>query len=550
MKNSPFFWGSLLGSFLLVALGQSSWVEGFSIAASAFGYALFWRAMLTLEKRGSQFWLSAGWFASVQAVQLSWLTSTHYMGPLILLIYTFLIVAIGAQFGLLSLFFSDKKISLSGCLAGAGSWVLLEWIRLLPFSGFTWNPAGLALAGSTPSIQFAALFGVYGLSFWVIFVNLFAIYAQGNNKRWAIWASLALFPYLFGWLHQTWIEKNFPPEKTISVALVQTAFLPEEKDEWVHRSAAFIPPLNQWELICDSLREDRRLDLLILPEGAVSMSAYRPFYPIESLKEFWVHRFGEAALSDLPPCEPPMAALDWSRGGKRIWKATNAMIAQGLANHFHSHVIVGFDDQEEGLKYNAAFHFQPDRSPQRYEKRILVPIAEYIPFPNLPGFTKFLIDQFGIGDSFNIGKEAKLFEAPWPIGVSICLEETYSALIRELKVKGAHLLVNISNDVWFPESRLPYQHFLHGRIRAAENGVHVLRSCNMGVTGGVNCFGGVIGAFNPADHEIGILYLHIPLRSFQTLYSLWGDGAILFFSSLFLLFWFRKKKLLLNGSLR
>jgi len=531
-----FFWGCLLGSFALVSLGQSAWIPGFGIFAAAFGYTLFWRAMLRLPDKRDQFWLSLGWFAAVQAVQLSWMTATQYMGPLILIIYLLLLLAIGAQFGFLTLFFSQKGISFLGCLAGAGCWVLMEWTRLFLFSGFTWNPVGLALADSSLSIQFASLFGVYGLSFWVIFVNLFAVFAWTTWKTRTVWAMLAIFPYLFGWGHQWWVEKHVPIEKMISAALVQTAILPEQKDRFAHRSEAFIPLLNQWERICQELQQDRPVDLIILPEAAVSMGAHRPLYPMNLLTEFWIEQFGKNSLSDLPP---------WVRG-----KATNAYIAQGLANHFNSHVIVGFDDQDGRKKYNAAFHFQPNNGPsQRYEKRILVPIGEYVPFPNLPGLTRFLVEQFGIGDSFDIGTEAKLFFSPLPIGVSICLEETYGELVRDLRLKGARLLVNVSNDVWFPGSSLPQQHFQHGRIRAAENGVYVLRSCNTGVTGGVDCFGDVIAALPPSESEISTLYLNFPLRSFQTLYTWWGDGVILILSACFTFLWFWKKKLPLNGSL-
>src|SRR3989344_2196125 len=147
------FWICLCSSFALVAFGQASWVPHFGIGAAAFGFAIFWRAMRMLPKRRDRFWLAFGWFAVIQAIQISWMSSTQYMGPLILVIFVLLVVALGPQF--------------------------------------------------------ASLLGIYGLSFWVIFVNLFALDATTWRKR-GIWALLALFPYLFGMVHQLWIEHFVP----------------------------------------------------------------------------------------------------------------------------------------------------------------------------------------------------------------------------------------------------------------------------------------------------------------------------------------------------
>ncbi len=542
------YWGYLVFSFILVAFGQSAWISYFSLGAAAFGFALFWRSMLMLPKKRDRFFLSWGWFSAVQAVQISWLASTDYMGPLILLVYVFLAIALGVQFGVISLFFEERGISLRSCFAIAGSWVLMEWIRLFFFTGFPWNPVGLALADSSYAIQWASIFGVYGLSFWVILVNAVAVGASW--KRGVLWLVLAATPYLFGWAYPKWMDRHVPIERMFSAALVQTALLPEEKDLFTHRSDRFVPPLNQWERIWENLRMESSLDLIVLPEAAVSFSAHYPFYPLEIVEEVWIQRFGKESLFDLPALEPPLARLEKSNG-QRNWKVSNAFLAQATANHFKAHLIAGFDDQEEGRKYNAAFEFLPQSSDfQRYEKRVLVPVGEYIPFSNIRWLAAFLSEQFGIGDSFDTGNEAKLFSSPLPIGVSICLEETYSDLIRDLRLNGARLFVNVTNDVWFPRSRLPKQHFQHSRIRAVENGVYVLRSCNTGITAGIDCFGRVIAALPPSETDRGILYLTFPLKSLSTLYTWWGDKTILCLSFFFIFLGFRKKKLLLNGSLR
>ena len=475
--------------------------------------------MLRFPTRKQRFYLSAAWFASVQAVQLSWFTSTDYMGLGIIVVYLFLAIAIGLQFGLLSFFFDAKTIALRNCFALAGSWVILEWARTFFLTGFTWNPVGLSLADSPYAIQFASLFGVYGLSFWVMFVNAFVVYAGFQSWK---WLGLAALPYAFGVCQQAWVETHSSFDKPISVALVQTAILPEEKDQGMSGEKSFIPPLQQWERIWTHLEREKNPDLIVFPEAVVSFGARLLIHSREAVKEAWERHFGEDAA--LPPV--------YTR------KVTNAFIVQAIANHFQADVIAGFDDQEEGLQYNAAFHFRPQEAqPMRYEKKILVPMGEYIPLTEISWIRNFLSEQFGIYGSFSEGRDMQLFSfSGVPVGVSICLEETYSELMRDVRRKGAEFFVNVSNDSWFPRSRLPWQHLQHGRLRSAENGAPTLRACNTGITGGIDCFGGVIETIAPSEKEVGVLYFSFPVRSFHTLYTWWGDLAILLCSALCLLF--------------
>lgn len=528
MKNGLFF----LLSFLVVAFGQPAWVPGCGVVAGAIGFALFWRALLSVPNRRDRFFLSLGWFALVQAVQLSWMTSIHYMGPLILVVYLFLLLGLGVQFGLLSLCL--EPLTWGRCLGLAGLWTWMEWSRLFLLTGFTWNPVGLALASSPFSLQFASLFGIYGLSFWVFFVNGVALMAslRRQKKIWALWASCAVFPYAFGALHQFWRERTLL-SKPLSVALVQTGLLPEQKEKFFGDGETYIPALEQWRRVLELLKGERQLDLIVLPESAFPGGARRSVHALGAVTLLWEEQFGFGAVSHFPPLQAPFVS--------------NIFLAQSMANAFQAHVIMGLDDQDRATRhrYNAAFHFQPGgEAPSRCEKRVLVPVSEYTPLRKWRALSRFLKEQFEIGDTFEPGPEGKVFQAPLPLGVSICIEEIYSGLMRELRVQGAELFINVTNDVWFPRSRLPRQHFEHGRVRAAENGVYLLRACNTGVTGGADCFGRPLPHLAIEGEEGGVLFLTLPIRSYKTLYTWWGDGAILAISLVSCLFFYTRKKLL------
>lgn len=524
----------LVFSFLLIAFGQPAWIPGAGSLAAAFGFALFWKGMLTFSKLSHRFLLSFIWFAAAQGVQLSWLTTMDYMGPLIWLLYLILIGGVGIQFGLISLLINES-ISWGKALAISGIWVIFEWMRLYFLCGFTWNPTGLALTDSPYSIQFASVWGIFGLSFWVILVNIAALKAWASNttKQITLWASLALFPYLFGVVHQYWVETYFPPVRELDVVLVHTNLSPEQKDFTPQSPAAYIQPLVQWEQILNTFRMEK-VDLIIFPEAALPLGAHSASYHLTSIGNY----FNE---ENFPPLKRPYAVFD--RG---FWKVSNAFIFQTLANRYNAHVITGLDDHDIHGKYNAAFHFYPENIPyERYEKQILVPVGEYVPLRYWLKLAQFIADEWGICSSFTPGLEGKVFHAHVPIGISICLEETFTSLIRELRLKGAELLVNVTNDAWFPRSKLPRQHFDHGRVRAVENGVPILRACNSGISGGIDCFGRTIQILPTTDQRVASLHFSIPVRSYPTLYTWWGDRAILgiSLSSIISYFLFRKKKL-------
>jgi apolipoprotein N-acyltransferase len=500
-----------LVSYLIVAFGAPSLSLELSIAASAFGYALFWKAAQ------GEFWIGVLWFAGVQAVQLNWLASMHYMGPLILVVYALVTVVLGLQFGCLTSFVK-APFTWSQIFALSGFWVFMEWIRLFFLSGFTWNPIGLSLAAQSYSIQFASVFGVYGLCFWLIFTNLAAL----KDKR--IWLCLALFPYLFGFCNQLFWGKYAEGGTALSVALVQTALRPEQRDLVQKKRQDHIHPLVQWERILSYFQKEgiAHYDLIVFPEGALPGGPRHAIYPIHRVNKIW-STFGTP--SDFPPSE----AL-YLQGPH----ATNSFWLQSIANHFGSEVIVGLDERESGAIYNAAFHFNPaSNTLSRCEKQVLIPIGEYIPFSFLG---PFFSEQFGLSGSFNAGNQTKVFQGKIPLGVSICLEETYGELVRSARKKGAKLLVNITNDVWFPKTRLPWHHFDHGRLRAAENGAYVLRSCNTGVTSVIDCFGRSLATLPVSETVGGILSAEIFARSYPTLYTTWGDTPILLISLFALLF--------------
>ncbi len=511
-------WPAFIISWAIVAFGQPSWLPFLGPVAAICGYAFFWKTLEDLNK-SERFWRATLWFACVELIHLSWMTSIDYQGIYILFSYAAIALWMGAQFGCIALLIS-KPFNFVKALGVASLWTLIEWGRLHILCGFSFNPAGLALTSYQPSMQFAALFGVLGLSFWVMLVNG-ALFAARSLKGKVLGGVLALVPYVFGIIHVAYQEKEF--ERTqknlhpLTVALVQPGLLPSEKIPLEQHAYDFISPWEQWKNILGYLKEQGKesFDLIILPEAVVPFSSGACLYAFEDAAQMLARELGPGVWKHLPPLEPP-----FSNG----IKVSNAFWAQAIANYYRAELIAGMDEEDQIDKkyYSAAFHFIPGSNKVgRYEKQVLVPLAEYLPFE----WCRPLVAYYGIVEFFTPGREAKVFTHKIPLSISICYEETFSNLIRQGRAKGAELFVNVTNDNWYPDSRLARQHFDHGRLRAVENGVPLLRACNSGITAAVDSLGRV--AFTMDEKKKGALSFELIPYTYSTLYTFWGDKAII-----------------------
>ena len=444
------------------------------------------------------------------------MTSIEFQGYYILFIYALLALFLGAQFGLLSLLI-PPTLSVRNLLALASFWTLLEWLRLHIACGFSWNPIGLALAYHETALQSASLFGVLGLSFWVMLVNLFGLKAcrEKSLRICGVWLLLAGAPYLFGWIHLH-LHTARIKGKALHVALVQTGLLPSEKIPLSRRKDAYILPEIQWQKILSYLQSAGApcWDLIVLPEAAVPMQADIPHYPLEQV------------LNLFPNSISPPVGYPFTHG----LLASNLFWAKAIANAYQADVVIGLDhyDRVSQKFFNSAFLLSPvTDAVERYDKRILLPLAEYLPFAWLYRWTK----SYGIYDFFSHGMRLDPLKGKRALSVCICYEETFSEVIRKVMKIGGELLINLTNDNYYPYSLLPEQHFFHARLRAIENGCPLLRCCNTGVTSVIDSLGRVLARFGEKGEEFkqGVLDVHFIPYTYTTGYSLWGDAFLITF---------------------
>ncbi|MCH9634645.1 MAG: Apolipoprotein N-acyltransferase [Chlamydiae bacterium] len=526
-KSRLFIALTLLISWAIVAFGQPARSSFLGILSSVLGLALFWRVCLNFSERKQQFYLSFIWFMAVESIHLSWMTATEYQGNYIYIVYLIVLAALSAQFGLLTLFICKKpfKFSLTTLFFLSGFWVLMEWIRLFLMSGFPFNPIGLSLSSTNTGMQWASIGGIYFLSFWVVLTNLFFLKCLLNSSKlsnWITFSLIALTPYLYGF-SQLSIQGSKIKKETqyVNALLVQTALSPEKKTG-MKGYDRMLPPLDQWGAIFTYLAPYRSspIDLIVFPERTVPFADTTELYPIEYVERLIRISFGEKALTHLNNKAEEREIVD------------NLFISQFLADYFKAQIIVGLETlveetEDDYVAFASAFSFRPYREPEAYHKRILLPIVEYLPFK----WCEDLAKKYHIFGWYQRGREPKIFEGDLRVAPSICIEELYGSLMRKNRLLGGQLFVNITNDVWFPDSLLPKQHYDHGRIRAVENGTPVLRSCNTGVTVALDALGREVENFHThlktSQWKQGALHVQVPRHHFKTLYLYVGNYLII-----------------------
>lgn len=534
-------------SSVIVALGQPAWVPFIAFFAASMGYALFWLTLYRQLSARRRFFLGAGWFFFIQLFQLHWLTSHPY--SYIYIVYILLSFLFACQFGLLSVLVTEKLIKKkSTCFAIAGFWAFLEWIRLYFFIGFTFNPVGLSLAGNLYTMQAASVVGVLGLSYLVVLWNAFFLRAiiKGGGRYWTCW--VAVFFCIFGFGFFQLHLKDAVAEEKISVLVVDTTF-PAEEIHIRDFSELIATAQKEWFALLQHLLPYRgeKIDLIVFPEGAVPLGAKHAFYDYDLLAHRLQQEFGGDVFQQFPGVSSPFMRKGEGPSRFRLF-VSNGFWAQGIASLLQSDLLIGLEGEKlekDGVfATNAALLYRKELSSNTgwqnsYAKRVLFPLAEARPHPWLVS----MAEKYGVSGGYVPGDHAQVMECNGTLfGVSVCYEETFSSIVRENSLLGAQFLVNLSNDVWYPRSKLARQHYELGRLRAVELGMAAVRSCNFGVSGAIDSKGRNLGKMEGnqfADWTCRVMKLDIPIQPLEdtTFYAKWGDTLMIVISLLGFLSW-------------
>jgi apolipoprotein N-acyltransferase len=133
--------------------------------------------------------------------------------------------------------------------------------------------------------------------------------------------------------------------------------------------------------------------------------------------------------------------------------------------------------------FNSVYQVETTGPLRSYDKRRLVPFAEYWP-GGLPARPAWLAT-----DEVAPGTRAGVFTAGGcRYGVVICFEAEDPALARELARAGADVLLVLSNDAQVPPPAV-WKEIGQVQLRAVETGVPVVRAANSGISVAVDRYG-------------------------------------------------------------
>lgn len=368
------------------------------------------------------------------------------------------------------------------------AWVTMMIARnYFPMGGFSWNNLSYTQSGYPIMIQSADIFGVYGLTFFMIMVNqLLAefFYGWGRARRLhlgvkAVAAVIILSSFLsYGWYKLETVETRSPSNRMIRTALIQGNIPQEEKwnEELVQNNIAVYKKYM-------NLFKESDVTLAIWPE-----SAYPYVIPLKAT----------SMKPESLGLNPEKENAPWL-----LFGALSGEIINDEKRLYNSSILVD--------------NFGTIRA--RYHKGHLVPFGEYVPLKEILFFADKLVAPVG---NFNPGKDFRPINVKnFKVGPLICYEDVFPEIAREMVVNGANILVNLTNDAWYGWSSAAHQHLAISVFRAVENRRYLLRSTNTGVTAVIDPRGVVELQSNLFTR--GLMATGVSLFNGYTIYDRIGD---------------------------
>lgn len=395
-------------------------------------------------------------------------------------------------------------------------WTAQEIVRSVwPVGGFAWFTLGSSQAawqvGQHPGliVQTADLFGWPTVSFLVAMTSglIVDLIARPITRRkatgrlrprrtfvtglclWVVCISAALI-YGYGRLAQAPMLGQ-PGVRSVVIGIVQTNVPQSNKLEGdpAERAAKREDDFQRLLTLSKASASDEpRPDLILWPETVV----------LEPINDEMLARIdagqinAEASASILARREAVQGHAD----------ATGVSLVIGNS-------AWGFADHER--KMNSALVVEPGASSwPRYSKMHLVPMGEYIPGPTwvrerlLKMLSPYDYDytlEPGVGVVVfelmpTTGARGRVDQTPIRVTTPICYEDAVAIQCRKMVYddrgeKRSDLLLNLTNDGWYPGSHQGYQHLQIAALRCIENRVPMARSVNTGVSGLIDSSGRV-----------------------------------------------------------
>jgi apolipoprotein N-acyltransferase len=391
-----------------------------------------------------------------------------------------------------------------GLIAAPFVWVCLEYARSnLGFLALPFPILAHTQHQFLSIIQIASFAGAYGISFLIVLVNaaialllLSLVYRQGKNDlsqkqfisnfgRNAVVGFAALLVIL-ALLYGSAAVKKPLSEKRIKISVLQ-GNIDQEKKSNQRKHAGFI--MQRYAELTEKASLDRP-DLIAWPEAATPGFVLKDSGLLRQMRVLIRKHKVPFIVGSSEYCKFSKVASDKGKVG------------------------------------NTALFFSPEgKLLGQYLKMRLIPFGEYIPFDGVIPWPRFIVPEGK--RSYEVpGKDYTLFEiGGHKFGVVICSEGAFPGVFRKFVKKGAHFMLNLTNEGWFGETAL-YQKVAASVFRAVENGISIARATNTGISCFIDPYGRVTGKVRNNGRETlveGYLTKEITVSEEKTLFTVYGD---------------------------
>ena len=383
---------------------------------------------------------------------------------------------------------SSPRNRLAFLLLFAAAWIVTEWLRATLFTGFAWNPAGVALLDSGLAAP-AVWIGTYGISgVAILFAGIFYLGVIGAAyRRSAAVVALAIL----GSAGAAWLFAPPPPAGAGPAARIVQPNIGQEQ-KWSPEFAA---------------RNMARLgDLSRTPAGAGGGQPRLLIWP-------------EAAITE--PLQDERRLLGYQQEVLATRRQVQGLLAPAGLLLTGGITVQSSDGQRATGATNSVFAIAPDgRLLARYDKAHLVPYGEYLPMR--PFLSALGLSRLAPGDlDFDPGPGPQTLDIPGvgAVGFQLCYEIIFSGDVVDRRRRPAFIF-NPSNDAWFGAWGPP-QHLAQARLRALEEGLPVVRATPTGISAIIDARGRLLRSI-PLG-EMGVIDANLPLPASPTLFSRFGN---------------------------
>ena len=359
---------------------------------------------------------------------------------------------------------------------------IAEWLRGHPFTGFPWNALGYAAEGVFGLDQLAAVFGIWGVTFFIVLWTAAPACLSGRHRESGATGVAALI-VAAGALIAILGQLRVPAEPTpavpgIALRIVQPNV--PQSDKWRSDNAAAI--FERLLRLSGAAEAKASSTVVVWPESSV------PF------------------LIDEHPAALAALAASIPNGATLLMGSLRRSTPDPGASIFNSvYAIVG------------------GRIVATYDKAHLVPYGEYLPLESWLG-PLGLRRVVTVPGSFDSGAGPRTLAVAGLPSFSplICYEAIFPGAVRD-PLDRPEWLLNVTNDGWFGETSGPYQHLAQARLRAIEEGLPLVRAANTGISAVIDPYGRIVASL-PLGAE-GTLDGELPGALPPTVYARYGDAV-------------------------